>query len=103
MPRTIGNGYSTYADSTLTTISKKELIHIIRCLESNLRSAKEANDRQYKMLTEQEEIVHCKDCKNWKIVTIETIYGKTVKIGQCELTKWLCGEQGYCMYARKEE
>lgn len=54
MPRTIGNGYSTYADSTLMTISKKELIHIIRCLEQNLRAAKEANDRQYKMLVSRE-------------------------------------------------
>ena len=62
------------------------------------------NDRQYKMLTEQEEIVHCKDCKNWKYpVLIETLKGDMAETGQCELTKWLCGEQGYCMYAREAE
>ena len=54
-------------------------------------------------LEEQSEIVHCKDCKYWKIITIETIYGRTAKVGQCELTKWLCGEQGYCMYGKEVE
>lgn len=56
MSRTVGDGYSTYADSTLMTINKKELISIIRCLEHNLRGVKKENDRQYKMLTEQEEL-----------------------------------------------
>ena len=54
-------------------------------------------------LEKQSEIVHCKDCENWKTVTIETIDGGTAEAGQCELTKWLCGEQGYCMYAREVE
>lgn len=54
MPRTIGDGYSTFADSTLMTMSKKDLIHTIRLLEKNLRSAKEQNDRQYKMLVSRE-------------------------------------------------
>ena len=52
MPRGIGNGFDTYADSTLMTFSKKELIQTIRLLEQNLRGAKEVNDRQYKMLVD---------------------------------------------------
>lgn len=39
----IGDGRKTYSDSILN-----ELIDIIRCLESNLRNAHEANDIQYK-------------------------------------------------------
>ena len=54
-------------------------------------------------LEKQSNIVHCKDCQNWKIITIETIDGRTAEAGQCELTKWLCGEQGYCMYGREAE
>lgn len=50
MPRGIGNGVDTYADSTLMTLSKKELINTIRILEANLRNANEVNDRQYKLL-----------------------------------------------------
>lgn len=50
MSKTIGNGFITYADSTLMTLNKKELVHIIRLLEQNLRNAEEANNRQYKLL-----------------------------------------------------
>lgn len=52
-------------------------------------------------IEKQSNIVHCKNCENWKIITIETIDGRTAEAGQCELTKWLCGEQGYCMYGRE--
>lgn len=54
-------------------------------------------------LEKQSEIVHCKDCKNWEIITIETIRGEIAHVGECELTGWLCGEQGYCMHGREAE
>lgn len=43
----IGDGRKTYSDSTLKSMTKNELINIIRCLESNLRNAYETNDIQY--------------------------------------------------------
>lgn len=43
----IGDGRKTYSDSTLKSITKDELIDIIRCLESNLKNAYETNDIQY--------------------------------------------------------
>ena len=43
----IGDGRKTYSDSTLKSMTKDELIDIIRCLENNLRNAHEANDIQY--------------------------------------------------------
>ena len=43
----IGDGRKTYSDSTLKSMTKDELIDIIRCLESNLRNVYEANDIQY--------------------------------------------------------
>ena len=43
----IGDGRKTYSDSTLKSMTKNELIDIIRCLESNLRNAHETNDIQY--------------------------------------------------------
>ena len=43
----IGDGRHTYSDSTLMSMTKDELIRIIRCLESNLRNAYETNDIQY--------------------------------------------------------
>lgn len=52
MSKTIGNGFITYADSTLMTLNKKDLIHIIRVLEQNLRNAEEVNNRQYELLNE---------------------------------------------------
>ena len=42
----IGDGRKTYSDSTLKSMTKDELIDIIRCLESNLRNAHETNDIQ---------------------------------------------------------
>lgn len=47
----------------------------------------------------QSNIVHCRDCENWKF----PFDGFNDNVGQCELTKWLCGEQGYCMYGREVE
>lgn len=49
------------------------------------------------------DIVHCERCENWEIITTDTIYGRTVKIGQCELTKWVCGGKGYCMHGKVAE
>lgn len=43
----IGDGRKTYSDSTLKSMTKDELIDIIRCLESNLRNAYETNAIQY--------------------------------------------------------
>lgn len=43
----IGDGRKTYSYSTLKSMTKDELIDIIRCLESNLRNAYETNDIQY--------------------------------------------------------
>ena len=43
----IGDGRKTYSDSTLKSMTKDELIDIIRCLESNLRNAHDTNDIQY--------------------------------------------------------
>lgn len=43
----IGDGKHTLADSSLKHMTKDELIRIIRCLESNLRNAYEANNIQY--------------------------------------------------------
>ena len=56
----IGDGRKTYSDSTLKSMTKNELISIIRCLESNLRNAYETNDIQYenckRLLSENETI-----------------------------------------------
>lgn len=43
----IDDGRKTYSYSTLKSMTKDELIGIIRCLESNLRNAHETNDIQY--------------------------------------------------------
>ena len=43
----IGDGRKIYSDSTLKSMTKDELIDIIRCLESNLKNAHETNDIQY--------------------------------------------------------
>ncbi len=43
----IGDGRKTYSDSTLKSMTKDELIDIIRCLESNLRNVYETNAIQY--------------------------------------------------------
>lgn len=43
----IGDGRKTYSDSTLKSMTKDELIEVIRCLESNLRNVHETNDIQY--------------------------------------------------------
>lgn len=57
-----GNKMKKYSDSTLYSLSKKELIEYIRCLEHNLKTAEECNERQYQMLMNQAiEIKHQQD------------------------------------------
>lgn len=41
---------SKYADSTLQSMTKQELIEYIRCLEHNLQNVEEMNQRQYEIL-----------------------------------------------------
>lgn len=49
------------------------------------------------------DLTFCKDCENWDYpYSVEGFHSESV-IGVCELTGWLCGEQGYCMYGRKKE
>lgn len=43
----VGDGRKTYSDSTLKSMTKDELIDVIRCLENNLRNAYETNNIQY--------------------------------------------------------
>lgn len=43
----IGDARKTYSESTLKSMTKDELIEVIRCLESNLRNAHKTNDIQY--------------------------------------------------------
>ena len=66
----IGDGRKTYSDSKLKSMTKDELIEIIRCLESNLRNAHETNDIQYenckRLLSEEknkilDEVLHTCD------------------------------------------
>ena len=71
--------------------------------DGDCEKCSDMEDRIIEALAMQNNIVHCKDCQNWKTTTIETLDGRTTKAGQCELTKWLCGEQGYCMYGREVE
>lgn len=54
-----------------------------------------------KCIEKQSNIVHCKDCKNWSYPHYVEGFDKNAPIGLCELTKWFCGEQGYCMYGRE--
>lgn len=52
----------------------------------------------------RKDLTFCKDCENWEYpVKIKGLNGDTSHIGMCTLTKWLCGEQGFCMYAREVE
>ena len=66
----IGDGRKTYSDSTLKSMTKDELIEVIRCLESTPRKAHETNDIQYenckRLLSEErnktlDEVLHTCD------------------------------------------
>lgn len=66
----ICDGRKTYSDSTLKSMTKDELIEVIRYLESNLRNAHETNDIQYenckRLLSEEknkilDEVLHTCD------------------------------------------
>lgn len=48
----------------------------------------------------QENIVHCKDCKHW--LSLAKTYDND-DVGQCRLTNWLCGKNGYCLYGEVEK
>ena len=42
-----------------------------------------------------EEVVRCKDCKHW--------YNDGGDISWCNLTKWVCGGNGFCLYAERKD
>lgn len=55
----------TYADSTLKSWTKDELIHQIRILERNVAVGKERLNNQAKLLETRAPVVRCKDCEHW--------------------------------------
>lgn len=55
----------TYADSTLKSWTKDELIHQIRILEHNVAVGKERLNNQAKLLETWAPVVRCKDCEHW--------------------------------------
>lgn len=56
----------------------------------------EAFDMAIEALGKQNEIVHCKDCKNWGKSAPDGVLAEAG--GICYEAGWLCGEQGFCMY-----
>lgn len=53
-------------------------------------------------IEKQSGIIHCIDCDKWNAhYNYWTKRSYSTIIGQCTLTGWLCGEQGYCMYGNK--
>ena len=55
----------TYADSTLKSWTKDELIHQIRILENNCAVRLERLNNQAKLLKAWAPVVRCKDCEHW--------------------------------------
>ena len=55
----------TYADSTLKSWTKDELIHQIRILEHNVAVKQELVNNQAKLLKTWAPVVRCKDCQKW--------------------------------------
>ena len=43
-------------------------------------------------------IIHCKDCKHWG----SGVPGETENVKCCEYGKYMVGENGYCVYGKKE-
>ena len=43
-------------------------------------------------------IIHCKDCKHWGT----GIAGETENVKCCEYSKYMVGENGYCVFGEKE-
>ena len=54
-----------YADSTLKSWTKDELIHQIRILENNCAVKQELVNNQAKLLKTWALVVRCKDCEHW--------------------------------------
>lgn len=54
-----------YADSTLKSWTKDELIHQIRVLEHNIAVGDERLNNQAKLLETWAPVVRCKDCQKW--------------------------------------
>ena len=84
----------------------KHYLAYIPFFQENREQIKKHNkvmDIAIECIEKQSNIVHCKDCKNWSYPYLVEGFNKNAQIGFCKLTKWLCGEQGYCMYGSEEE
>ena len=42
-----------------------------------------------------DELIRCKDCKHW--------YNDGDAITWCNLSKWACGGNGFCLYAERKD
>lgn len=67
--------YKPYSESYLMSMSKKELIEIIRILEHNCKVKEECNDRQYTMLCESFD----KETQIIELITKLSIYAEQNK------------------------
>lgn len=84
----------TYADSTLKSWTKDELIHQIRILERNLAVGDERLNNQAKLLEAWAPVVRCKDCQKWG-------GRKADGYGYCCIFRTGMNENAFCSFGKK--
>ena len=57
--------YKPLADSTLHSMTKKELIELLRTAEHNAKVSQEWVAQQAENIKDWAPVVRCKDCKDW--------------------------------------
>lgn len=86
----------TYADSTLKSWTKDELIHQIRILEHNVAVKQELVNNQAKLLETRAPVVRCKDCEHWGT-------RKADGYGFCCIWETSVKENSFCSSGVKED
>lgn len=94
--------YKPLANSTLSHMTKTEIIEVLRCAEHNARAFEESLNQHIENVKDWQPVTHCKDCKHKGWVQ-EPCHGKSMdycKVWDCTLRNL---ETTFCSYGEYKE
>ena len=97
--------YKPLSDSTLMSMTKKEIIENLRIAEHNFFAAEETLAQQAENMRDWAQVVRCKECKHWKPSGSKAgnSFSDMEYIGGCEFTNYCRRESDFCSYGERKE
>ena len=91
--------YKPLADSTLHSMTKKEIIELLRIAEHNAKASQERVEQQAENLKDWEPVVRCKDCKYAYINSFSAASG----VALCSSSAKVMQQDDFCSYGERKD